>query len=347
MARQRFEPARGTRGTAGYEYYELSLAQGPVAIGVTSQNRLIDFIGTAWLLLVDLDMQLHLFRQTATVGQWEEVTEALPPVFDAPLPTGARRVSFAFDQSARATLAYELDGETRVTRWDTTVDAYASVAPFDGVDPFVVFDATWAYAIDESDVLLFYLSLDRQRVMCRVQRDNYGVEYELHDYAQPVVLDRVVRLGWKYQVLVSDAAGDPRTLGVDLAALRSLLYPVRVSDTLTPTVGAPDGEYIFSMLTRSESEAALTMTVVTGVGTYVPASFDAEAQEPPLILAAALGAGSYDLVVMDYDSEEAPLALSAALNDGKYLFSLISHEQNESALDFTVSAPEGSYELGD
>jgi len=229
---KRFVPRRALRGTKPYDYFELSLAQGPVAIGVTGQNRLLDFIGTAWLLLLDFDMQLRLFRRGAAVDEWEEITANLPPVFNAPLPEGSRRVSFAFDQSARVIVAYQLDGVVRVTRWDATISQYVQGPDFSGVDPFVVFDAVWYQFVPQSDVLLFYLSPDRQRVLCRVQREIYSVERLIHDYGAPVVMDRVIRIPLRYEVLVSDEAGDPIEVGGDRVALVSDPYPYLGSDLL-------------------------------------------------------------------------------------------------------------------
>ena len=222
---KRFVPKRGTRGTAEYLYFELSMAQGPRAIGDTGENELLDFIGTAWLLLLTEDMNLHLFRQDATVGEWTEITTALPPVFDSPLPATARRVTFAFDQSARVIVVYEDDGLCYVTRWDAPTNQYVQNVTFAGHDPVVVFDATWAYDIPVSDVLLFHLSTDRERLVCRVQRELFNIENELHDYAQPVVLDRVTRLPLRYQALASDAVGDPLASGATRVALTSDFYP--------------------------------------------------------------------------------------------------------------------------
>ena len=232
MSFQRFTPKQGTRGTQEYVYFELSMAQGPVAIGVTGQNRLIDFIGRAWLLLLAEDMTLHLFRQLATVGQWEEVTANLPPVFSAPLPEGSRRVSFAFDQAARVNVAYERNGFVYLTRWDATASQYVQNVAFAGVDPNIIFDAVWMQWVPDSDVLLFYLSTDRTRLMCRVQRELYSVAREIHEYSAPVVFDRVVRAPLRYEAFASDAAGDPLLVGGDGVAVISDLYPAREGHTL-------------------------------------------------------------------------------------------------------------------
>jgi hypothetical protein len=61
----------------------------------------------------------------------------------------------------------------------------------------------------DSDLVVFYLSDDRTTVRARVQRQLFETVHEIHAYAAPIILDRVVATGGRYQLLVSDAAGDP------------------------------------------------------------------------------------------------------------------------------------------
>lgn len=343
MSFQRFLPKQATRGTQEYIYFELSLAQGPIAIGVTGDNELIDFIGYAWLLILDEDMMLHLFRQTATVGEWEEVTTDLPPVFDAALPEGSRRVSFAFDQSARVIVGYELDEVIYVTRWDTFIEDYVQNVTVAGVDPVIVFDATWAYDITSSDVLLFYLDAGtRTKVMARVQRDNYAIEYEMYDYGVASVLDRVIRLPWKYQVLVSDAIGNVRTDVDGRLALRSLLYPVAVDDEFGFAGALTEGDYIFSMFTEEPIEP-VTFAAALEDGAYLLSIVDGGADDA-FAFAAMIGSGSYILVVIDAAESEA-LGFEGEILDGEYIFSMFSLSGDDD-FGFAASFDGGSYELG-
>jgi hypothetical protein len=244
---QRFTPRRSGRGTGNYEFFELALALGPQAIGVTGDNSYETLYGREYLLVWDLEDDLvKLYRETATDGAWERITAGLPPLFDTPLPATERHVTFAFDQSARVIVAYQNGDEVFVTRWDATVNAYVQGPNFAGVDPCLLMDATvvdprgypsaadgwsvqeayyggiqvlfrWtpdgAYrtnVVTDSDVVLFFLTPDRTGVRARVQRQLFGTANSLFDYAQPIVMDRAVALSGAYQLLVSDAAGDKR-----------------------------------------------------------------------------------------------------------------------------------------
>lgn len=206
-----FRPRVSERVPSKTWFAELATAPGPQVIGETGDNSFDTLFGREWLLEWSVeDDTLRLYQESVThPGEWQRVTAGLPPVFDSPLPATARRVTFCFDQSARMIVAYEDEGVIKVTRWDPGLGQYVQNVSFAGVDPAVVMDATWAYDIPNSDVLLFYLSTDRTRVMCRVQRELYADEHELWAYDEPVILDRALPVFLRYQLLVADSAGAP------------------------------------------------------------------------------------------------------------------------------------------
>ena len=195
---------RANDGTRDLLAPMLAWSAGPPAIGDTGDNSPGHMTGTTWLLQVCPDGDWVLYRESS--GQLEVIPFDDPP--DAVTST-ARHVSLAFDQASRVVLAWEDQGIIKVRRWDPTSNQYIENVSFAGVDPVVVLDASWSYAIPGSDVLLFYLSPDRERVLCRVQRDVYAVEYVVWDYSAAVILDRVLALPYRYQVLASDSAGVP------------------------------------------------------------------------------------------------------------------------------------------
>lgn len=235
----RFRPVVSRRVPASSHFAELFLAPGPQAIGETGDNSYQALYGRSWLLVWDRDDGLlHLFQEQLD-ATWLEVTADLPPVFASLAPSGSRRWSLAFDQSARVILAYEgADGIVRVTRWDPATSQYVQNVSFNGVDPVTVIDATWAITIPYSDVLLFYLSTDREKLLCRVQRDIYATPYEVWDFGSAVILDRVLALPFRYQVLVSDSLGAPLP---DM--LISDYYPIRQSMFVVGDAWILGGEY--------------------------------------------------------------------------------------------------------
>lgn len=217
------KPVITHRDTSTFYFAELCTAPGPHTIGVTGDNSFDTLFGREWLVVwCEGDLKLHTFQEDADIkGKWQEITSLLPPVFDSPLPATSRRVTFCFDQSARMIVAYEDEGVVKVTRWDASTNQYVQNVSFSGTDPCLAMDATWVGRIPGSDVLLFYLSPDRTKVLCRVQAQTYGTEHELHAYDAPVILDRVTPLAYRYQLLLADASGEPLD-----HALVSSLYPL-------------------------------------------------------------------------------------------------------------------------
>ena len=238
-----FRPRVSERTPSRTWFAELATAPGPQVIGQTGDNSFDTLFGREWLLEWSVeDDHLRLYQESQThPGEWERVTADLPPVFDSPLPASARRVTFCFDQSARIVVAVEDEGVIKVTRWDPGSGQYVQNVTFAGVDPQLFMDATLAdpagfpedvraaaqagvrvlfewlpdgswreSGVPDSDVVLFYLTADRTGVRARVQRQLFQTIHELHDYAAPVILDRVSPLPGAYQLLVSDATGVPR-----------------------------------------------------------------------------------------------------------------------------------------
>jgi len=243
-----FTPKISRRGI--YYFAEVATAPGPQAITVTGDNSVGALFGREWLLVLARDTSLlHLHQESSTAdGTWVEVTADLPPAFDVPLEVDARRITFAFDQTARIIIAYETGGIVKVTRWDASLNSYVQNVSFAGHDPAILMDATladprgypnladdgWSVReayfagirvlfewipdasirenpITDSDVVLFYLSTDRTQVYARVQRQLYATPLLIHTFDAPVVLDRVVALAGRYQLLIGDAVGDPLT----------------------------------------------------------------------------------------------------------------------------------------
>lgn len=256
----------------------LAWSPGPPAIGDTGDNSPGHMMGTTWLLQVCPDGSWVLYREDR--GHLTVVPFDDPPDH---VTATARRVSLCFDQSARVALAWEDQGIIKVRRWDPSENEYIENVSFAGADPVLFFDAWLAapeeilspneaaavraglgYAFEwlpipawldnpivDSDVLVFYLSADRERVMCRVQRQLYATEHVIHDYGIPIVLDNAVPAGGRIELLVSAVDGSPLP--------QMLLSDPYVGDVLL-RADADDG---LSASVTPENLAAVSDTYVT------------------------------------------------------------------------------------
>jgi hypothetical protein len=190
------------------------------------------------------------------------------------------------------------------------------------VDPCVVFDATWSYDVTVSDVLLFYLDAgSRSTLQCRVQRDLYAVEYELHDYGQPVVLDRVIRLPLRYQVLASDETGNPLEDSGENIGLISNPYPYLAS-----------------------SHAALSLNAVDVIGSYTLTVLYYELDDMvTLSLSGSQVVGVYEMPVIVRDGDD---AVTLNLDGSSVIGSYISVILSESVEESVMLGVEGSFSVG-
>lgn len=99
-------------------------------------------------------------------------------------------ISFTFDQNARHIFVYVQDGIAKMRWYDTDAASYiTTVFGADVITPRITLDDKRDSQRGVSDVLLFYQR--DSKLMMRMQRDRYGIEYALASN----VTDGVVKCG--------------------------------------------------------------------------------------------------------------------------------------------------------
>lgn len=99
-------------------------------------------------------------------------------------------ISFTFDQNANPTFAYVQGGEAKLYWFDSSANAYTTTNfGSEVLTPRITLDDKRLGQRTVSDVLLFYQR--DSKLMMRMQRDRYGVEYALASN----VTDGVVKCG--------------------------------------------------------------------------------------------------------------------------------------------------------
>lgn len=240
-----FVPVVSARTPSASWFAELFLALGPEQLAGESAR----LPNTPWLIVMNAeDRVCQLWQFNTALQTWARVFVPGHPQIDQPLPAGTRRISLCFDQAERPIVAFEQSETIFVTRWDTVAQEYVQNVSFPGTDPVVVLDATWSGDLPGSDVLLFYLSTDRERVLARVQRELFTDVHEVWDYGEPVILDRVIPTAFRYQVLVSDTTGEPLN-----EMLLSAYYTVPFFDGVA-AVGLPplSGAYVSAVINAGD-----------------------------------------------------------------------------------------------
>ncbi len=334
-----FRPRVSERTPSKTFFAELCTAPGPQTIGVTGDNSFQTLFGREWLLEWSVeDDHLRLYQESSThPGEWERILTPLPPVFDSPLPATARRVSFAFDQSARMIVALEDEGVVKVTRWDPGLSQYIQNVSFAGVDPAVVMDATWAYDIPNSDVLIFYLSSDRTKVLCRVQRELYATENELWDYGQQVILDRALPAFLRYQLLISDASGGPLP-----EALLSAPYSYPLHAALAGEGSGPTAGFYTNIVLQSAMEDSLAgMGVGPSGGAYLEPILEYSLSDAALGVGAGPSGGAYLEPILEYGLSDAVSGMALGPSSGDYHLVVFAEDVGSDAISVSGTGPSG------
>lgn len=335
--------------TSGTSYFaEFFMAPGPQVIGQTGDSSMNTLYGRTWGCLFCNDASLFFVQWDPDAQVWNVIGEGIPPL---PEFTGSeRRFSLTFDQAARLIMAYESGGTIFVTRWDPSEGEYKSNVDFPGVDPVLLVDATVMFHVPGSDIVLFYLSADREQVRYRIQGETYATPHTLYDHEAPLVLDRAERLPWRYQLLVSDADGEPITDASVVQVLRSELYPlrVRIAAAQAQITGVGDGDYvqvIVPVVTPNEEIEA----IITGIGDgdYGEPLVEADAGREE-IEAAITGVGDGDYVEPIVEAEPDREQIEAAITgvgDGDYQEVIIALEVDIGEVEVTITGiGGGTYE---
>lgn len=322
-----FKPPIRKRGP--FFYADQALALGPPSIGSQEATTLGELFGTPWTLQFEgvssLGLQILSFNRF--VNEWEQVG-----LYEA--PQNAQHLALAFDQSARPVTAWEQSQELCTVRyWDEAQRLYQT-RTFSGVNPVLMNDVLAHYRLGDSDVVVFYLSEDRTRVLGRIQRERYDTEHEVAALNGPAYLDQVVPLPYQLGLLLSRDA--------ESVALRSELYPYRFKETHTASVSALQGGLYKTNLVLYEGADALgsSLSALQG-GSYDENLQQYAAEDAHSAALSALRGGSYDENRVSSGGEQGLGSSLSALGGGEYAQSVLPYSRNPASVAGSVGALRG------
>ena len=323
-------------------YYgvEIDMAAGPQTLAVTGAGTWAEQFSRQWVLVLCEDLSLDLYQvegSKITSVPWD----VAPPVLDA----SAQHVGLAFDQSSRPVITWQETDGIHVRQYDEINGVYAYSGPYAGTDPALLNDADVMYDVSISDAILFYLSTDRLNLNYRIQSENFATEHNLFAFAQPVLVDTVDALFYRYQVRYALASGDPEQVATVDQSLRSLLYPYAANDPFHAAVN-PLRDGLYKLVVSSYSPPVETSSGIVGAlldGEYaMPVLVEAESD----VSSAAVGVlvdGAYIVVIFEESLAEAAAASVGPVADGAYTRTIFSESLSETASGSIGSLGDGSY----
>lgn len=315
----------------------LAWSPGPVELASTGDGSYQTLYGENWLAQICVDGTWVLYKRLSN-----ELLEVVP--WDVVPPTvsiTARHPTLCFDQAARPAIAWEDDSGVRLREFNETTGAYHFIGPFPGVDPVLLSDAQVNRWVPGSDVVLYYLSSDRTKVMYRIQAENFATEHEHYTFDDPVVLDAVDTGRYRYQLKVGDEHGGVFGTLTDFDALVSDLYPVYAGELVGVSAASQPGDYARGAWSYQQPEALNVAGVALG-GAYEATVIHFALAEAALLASGASQAGEYVLAAFRHQ-QVAEVEVSAAVLAGEYAQAAIRSDAAEEPLLVTASALEGAY----
>ncbi len=324
--------AKTARRFAGGHVPLIAFAPGGIAEGDVSQG----LEAAAWACWVDArDGKIRLDR----VGDRDVDPDAAQVSFlEAENSQGFTKISLAFDQNSR-----------RVVAWSTreqiiTVSRVAGTLleerqSWQGEDCLLFWDGLLLDAvIDATEVIAWYLSLDRMIVHFRLQSDNFGIEYTYANLTEPCSLDAIARASHSLSLYFSPKGKKP------VVNVVSDPYPIRVKDDAF-SIGASvqSGELFEVIVLRDPVLETVIFDTALQIGVYFDVVLTRDTVIEPFTFGATLSSGIYVNVVQTIDLTGEPFTFGASLFSGVYVDVIVQRDQVSEPFTFGASLLGGSY----
>jgi hypothetical protein len=290
---------------------EVAKCLGPQAEGITGDGSMLALYSRAWALILERSGQLVLAKQSGSRWIRVQPLQALPV-----LPRAARHIALSFDQAARPILAWQENQSIFVRQWDGLFGQYVIRGPFAGLDPVLFMDAQLLQTTSDSDVHLFFLSLDKKTVHRRLQRDQFSIEYSFFVLANESILDTLIVDTYNYRLILQDA--------LTQFLLVSEQYPAKafVLEALNLSGGLSAGDEFLAVVNNS-----LLETLSLSGGLSAGDEFLTVMNNPlleALSLSGGLSAGDEFLAILNNPLLEA-LNLSGGLSAGDEFLAILNN----------------------
>lgn len=318
----------------------LALYPGPIAEAVITHG--LEHQG--WALWIDPE------------GHWRLSSLASQPAENAPAPSHIADVpgmeidaiSLCFNQNARRVICWERSQTCTISFINPGPPEHEQRVSWPGVDPLIFFDGLLRDMAGgaPTDIIVFYLSLDRRNVRWRMQVENYAIEHTWGTLPQPSSLDAIAR--FQHQIgLWFSTQGEPRGAGV----LLSDPYPVLFDNSFALSVGIVSGTYIQVVVLSDPVARSATLTIAFHDGEYVLRTVGAgDAVTRSTTLTAALHSGVYALApggtIVQTDAIARSSTVTASLHGGEYVLRTVGGGEYAFGTTLTAGLTGGTYASG-
>ena len=302
----------------------------------------IEFLNSAeWGLLVTEDDELKFYKYTVGPDEYVETAPLSPhdPFFDT-----AINVTAQFDQSARFAIAGEgeegspEDSQIFVSQWNPTLTQYVLRGPFSGHTP-VLFNDTSLAGQNDSDVVLFYMSLDRLTIHYRLQRDNYAIEYTylvIPDIGVQYYLNQAVEINGGLLELALWVSDNTETF------VTSAPYPRSIEDNSNFAMSILNGEWFEKLVAKDINDTArFGMQLLNGNWNQILISHNVG--EDKAAFGMVLLNGNWFEVLKEHSLEEDKSRFRMQLLNGSWEEKLFLYNQNDTTR-FGMSLLSGSWD---
>lgn len=259
--------------------------------------------------------------------------------------TKPSKLSFCFEQDALPVIAIQDGTDIEVRR---KVSGIVNTYIFAGLSPCMIYNGLVVADTGSVDAFCLYLKAPGTKLFARVQRDNFGIEYELNGaFADGLTLralrkaDRLWLNGSNYLMLRATAT-DGREVYFRTRAFPP--FPQYATDRLSLDSTVESGEIFDTVMIAPLVADTITIDATAESGDYVSSILPPQnAPGDELTLDSTSESGTYTLSVLSTASPGSAITLDVAVESGTYVQTVISTTNPSDSATLDVSVESGIY----
>lgn len=293
----------------------INFCMGPFIEGSTQVQQYVQ----RWIAWVATDGIRYAKFEDGTL--YDDTAGQLTDLWSAPRPRPAK-FSFSFEQDALHAVALQ-DGAT--IRLRRKVSGVPTEYSWTGKSPCLFYNGIVEPDTSATDLICLYLPSAGDKILVRLQRDNFGVEYELNTDLRTTLAelhqtDSIKIGGVLYQQIWGlDTAGQQ----VFFNSAPYPPFPEFASDRISLVNGLDDGLYFSPIVPAFAPGDAVTMLQGLVDGAYVSVIVNATSPGDAVSMLQGLVDGVYLNVIVPATAPSDSLSMLQGLEDGAYVVQAI------------------------
>lgn len=294
----------------------INFCHGPFIEGSTQVQQYIQ----RWIAWVATDGIRYAKYEEGTL--YDDSAGQLTDLWSAPVPRPAK-FSFAFEQDALHAIALQ-DGTDIVLR--RKVSGVPTEFTWTGKSPVLFYNGIVEFDTSVTDLICIYLPAAGDKILVRLQRDNFGVEYELNTDLRSTLAEL-----HQTDAIKIDGVLYQQIWGLDTDGQQVFFnsapyppFPQYASDHISLANTLDEGLYYSPIVSAFAAGDGVTMLQGLESGSYDSVIINATAPGDKVSMLQGLDSGVYFSIIVSATAPTDKVSMTQGLDSGAYTLQAIA-----------------------